>query len=250
MVRRAGIEALNDPFDLLQLFHQSAGGMHAPGRIDDQCVDAARLGRNERVVHDGRRIGAMPLRDHVSLRASAPLLELFHGSGTKRVGCCQQYRVLRLAQQMRELADRRRLAGAVDAYYEHHRGTGRRESEWHFDRLQQLHDTAGEGGMQILAAPGAQHVEQRARGIDTDIGAEQSRFELLAPLWIETSRQQASQVTLQPATTAVQSLCEPRKKPAARQLGWFSLSHQQKRRWDGGVVTQRSDYTLRARLLN
>ena len=86
-----------------------------PGGVDQHDVALARLAGGDRVEHDRRRIGAGPRADDVDAGARRPDLELLDGRGAKRVGGANQRRLARVLDQPRELADGRRLAGAVDA---------------------------------------------------------------------------------------------------------------------------------------
>ena len=89
--------------------------MQAPGGVDDDDVAAARLRRRDGVESDRRRVGA-PLRaDEVGAGALRPDLELLLGRRAVGVRRSEDDGASRLAQAVRELADRRRLAGAVDS---------------------------------------------------------------------------------------------------------------------------------------
>jgi len=97
-----------------QLLHQVRLRVQAAGRIHDDDVAPAGLRRRDRVEGHGGRVGATLRAHEVGARALGPDLELLFGGGAKRVRGGQHDRASRLPEAMRELADRRRLAGAVD----------------------------------------------------------------------------------------------------------------------------------------
>src|SRR6185295_340101 len=101
--------------DLRQLLHQVRLRVEAAGRVDDGDVLAARGRRFDRVVGDRGRVAPALGADEVRVGALRPDLELLLRSGAKRVRRGDDHGAAVLVQVVRELADRRRLAGAVDA---------------------------------------------------------------------------------------------------------------------------------------
>ena len=93
--------------------------MQPAGGVDDDDVAAVAARALDRVVGDGRRVAAALSLDELRAGALGPDAELLLGRGAERVGRGDDDRVAVLAQAVRELADRRRLAGAVDADDEH-----------------------------------------------------------------------------------------------------------------------------------
>ncbi len=89
--------------------------MQPAGGVDEHDVALARLARRERVEHDRRRIRAGPRPDDVDAGAGRPDLQLLDRRGAERVGGADQRRLAGVLEQPRQLADGRRLAGAVDA---------------------------------------------------------------------------------------------------------------------------------------
>ena len=117
--------------------------MQAAGGVDDHDVVPARARRLDCVVCNGRGIGAARRADEVGTRALGPDLELLLRRRAERVRRADEHRAAVLAELLRELADRRRLAGSVDADDEDHARAGveredRRAAE---ERL----DLVGEG---------------------------------------------------------------------------------------------------------
>ena len=78
------------------------------------------FGGGEAVEDDGRRIGAFFVAHDLGARALRPDRQLLGGCGAKRVAGDEHDRMPALALLRGELADRRRLAGAVDADDQHH----------------------------------------------------------------------------------------------------------------------------------
>ena len=76
---------------------------------------SARASRDQRVVDDGRGVGAGILRDDGHSRAFAPRLKLLDCRCAESVGGREQHAMASRLQAVRELADRCRLAGAVHA---------------------------------------------------------------------------------------------------------------------------------------
>ena len=112
---RAGQALVDDPADLRQLVHEVRLRVEAAGGVGDDEVRAARDGRVERVVDDGAGVGAGRVGDDLARRPGRPR----SGAGrSPRRGTCRPPRAARPAfgrVARGELADRRRLAGAVHA---------------------------------------------------------------------------------------------------------------------------------------
>ena len=105
--------------DLLELRHQVDARVQAAGGVDEDDVAAARLARGDRVEHDRGRIGAALRADEIHAGARRPDLQLLDRRGAERVGRADERRQPRVLDHPRQLADRRRLAGAVDADDQH-----------------------------------------------------------------------------------------------------------------------------------
>ena len=107
--------ALDHAAHLRELLHQVRLRVQAAGGVDDRDVLAARAGGLDGVVGDRGRVGSLRRADEVGLRAVGPDLELLLGRGAPGVGGAEEDGAVVLAQLLRQLPDRRRLAGAVDA---------------------------------------------------------------------------------------------------------------------------------------
>jgi hypothetical protein len=81
-----------------------------------------REGGFHRVERDGRRIRALVLADEADADALRPQSELLGRRGSEGVARCEDDGAV-LLQTVRDLRDRRGLAGAVDPRDEHHRRT-------------------------------------------------------------------------------------------------------------------------------
>ena len=163
---------------LRQLLHEVRLRVEAPGRVDDHHVPSARLRRLDRVERDRGGIRSADGADEVRLGARRPDLELLLRGGAERVGGAEDDAQPVLAELRGELADRRRLARAVDADDEDHgrrRGhvQGRGLAEHRRDLLRQRLAEVAE-----LAAR-LQPLDQLGRRRDADVGGDQR---LLQPL--------------------------------------------------------------------
>ena len=114
-MRSVGAEALRRAPHLRQLVHQAALRVQAAGGVDDDVVGVARFGRLQRVEEHGRGIAARLVLDDFGSGAIAPDFQLLDGGGAKGIGSGQQNGLALRPQQMRQLADRGGLAGAVHA---------------------------------------------------------------------------------------------------------------------------------------
>ena len=119
-LRRARHLARGDAPDLVELVHQVHARVQAAGGVDQHRIAPLRLAGRDRVEHDGRGIGAFARAHDVDAGAVRPDFELLDRRGAKRVGGADQRLSPSRLQQIRQLADRRRLAGAVDADDQHH----------------------------------------------------------------------------------------------------------------------------------
>ena len=115
LVWRAFEPVLDDTSDLRQLFHQVHLRVQAAGGVDDDDVPAARRSGFDGVVGDRRRVSSALRADEIGLRPAGPDLELLLGRRAERVRGRDDHRAAVFVQVVRELPDRRRLAGAVDS---------------------------------------------------------------------------------------------------------------------------------------
>ena len=112
----APAQALRDhAAHLGELLHQVLLGVQAARGVDDHDAAPARDAGADGVERDGGGIRAAGGADEVGLRALGPGLELLGRGRAERVGGADHDARTRLVQLVGELADRGRLAGAVDA---------------------------------------------------------------------------------------------------------------------------------------
>jgi hypothetical protein len=125
------VDALGDHIpDLRQLAHQVLLRVQSSGRIDDQHIDAARLGRFARVIRDRRRVGAGLVLHDLDAIALGPDRKLLHRRGAEGVAGAQHDLLVHLVlQQPRELCNGRGLARAVDSGDEDYRRPGARRQQ-------------------------------------------------------------------------------------------------------------------------
>jgi hypothetical protein len=95
--------------------------VQAAGGVDDDDVAAVAPGALDRVVGDGCRVSPALALDELGVGALGPDAELLLCCGAERVCRGHDDGVTVLAEAVGELADRGRLAGAVDADHEDHR---------------------------------------------------------------------------------------------------------------------------------
>ena len=121
LVRRALELAGDHAPHLGQLGHQVVLGVQAPGGVDDHHVDARWRAPARRLEGDRAGIGALRAGDDLAARALAPTPP---AARSPRRETCRPRRAARCARARcavpGELADRRRLAGAVDADHQDH----------------------------------------------------------------------------------------------------------------------------------
>src|SRR3954453_17452522 len=117
LVRRAGQLLVDDPADLAQLGHERVLRVQAPGGVDDDDVDAHLAPAADRLERHRAWVGALAVGlDDLAARALGPAGQLLDRRGAEPVGRAEQDRLAELALQVpRQLADRGRLARAVDA---------------------------------------------------------------------------------------------------------------------------------------
>ena len=175
------------------------------------------------VEGDGRRIRAAGRAHEVGLRALGPGLELLGRGGAERVGGADHDARAGLVQLVGELADRRRLAGAVDAHDEDHGGLGAQVERAALERLRQpLGDDALQLVAQLLggvqAARGGLGLE-RLHDLDrrghAHVGRDQELLEALPDAVVVGIEGELVQPLRERAAGAAQVLAQAREKAAA-----------------------------------
>ncbi len=106
--------------NLVQFAHQVGARVQPAGGVDENRVAAARPARLNRVEHDRRRIRSLFRADDIHVRALGPDRELLDRGRAERVSGAHKGLLTRSFEEIRQLADGRRLAGAVDADNQRH----------------------------------------------------------------------------------------------------------------------------------
>ena len=163
---------VDDAADLGQLVHEVRLGVEAAGGVGDQDVGVAGDGGVEGVEHHRGRVSVGRMGHDLRVRALSPDPQLVDGGGAERVGRRKNDSPSLGTLAGGQLADRRGLAGAVDADDEHDGGRtlgGR-------DGLPVLRVADGEQprefgadgllGRDVPALAGALHEIHRQRGPD------------------------------------------------------------------------------------
>src|SRR6266581_7244882 len=112
-----------DALDLLHLVHQVLVRLHAARGVDQDDVPPARPRVLDRVEGDRRGIGACVVFDQLEADRLGVLLKLLDRPRPERIRRGDDTRVAFLHDVVRELRDRRRLAGPVHADEHHDEGT-------------------------------------------------------------------------------------------------------------------------------
>src|SRR5690606_5010487 len=113
-VRRGGIQLAQHTHDLLELVHQALLVLQATRGIDQEHITARFPCRLERIEGEACGIRSDLVRDYWRARALAPDLELVDGCGAEGIARGHHDRAAGALELLRKLADRRRLAGAID----------------------------------------------------------------------------------------------------------------------------------------
>ena len=123
--------------------------MEPSGRVADNDVRAARLGRRDGVKDDRRRVCALVLPDDIHMCALRPDLELIRRRRAERVRRAEEYLLALTAALICDLADGRGLANAVDADHQHH-GRPRIEPQRRITDVQHLREDLTQAGAGVL----------------------------------------------------------------------------------------------------
>ncbi len=122
--------------------------MQAPRRVDEHQVAAELVGLVEHVVAHARGVGAAVALDHGNAGAPAPDVQLLDGGGAEGVCAADHHVLARMGLGARDLADRRGLAGAVDADEQHAARGPVEDVALGLD--EELAESLGEGGAQLI----------------------------------------------------------------------------------------------------
>ncbi len=178
LVRRTLQLPFDDAPHLRQLLHQVRLGVQTPRGVDDDDVAPVACRPLDRLVGD--RCGVRPAlgADERRVGALRPDLQLLFGGRAKRVCSAQDDRMAVLAQPLGQLADRRRLAGAVDADDEQDARVGVHVERRRF--AEQIRDLFRQGGGEVGdVLPPFEPLHERGRRGYAHVGTNQSLFETL-----------------------------------------------------------------------
>jgi hypothetical protein len=148
-------------------------------------VDPLGARRVDRVEDDRGRV-ALLLRDHGHVVAPAPFGELLDGGRAEGVARGEQHRLALRLEELRELGDRRGLAGAVHAREQDHEGFRGEHGQRLLERGEERHERGLELALELrpvleplVALRAAQALDQRGGGGDAHVRLDQLRLELL-----------------------------------------------------------------------
>ncbi len=200
--------------DFCQFVHQALLVLQPSGRVRQQHVDAARPRRLPRVENHRGGICSALLRDDRHLVALPPGLQLFDRGGAERIAGGQHDRQSLVLESLRQLADRRGLAGTVDADHQDHEGPVLRiDVERLLDGRQDIDERAAQATtqrvevLQLLACQALlQVLDDARRRVDADVGHDEHRFEIFERVLVDlATRGQVREVVGQPAVAPVDS---------------------------------------------
>ena len=137
--------------DLRQFIHQRGLVVQPPGGVDQQHIRTRRRRLRQRIECQTRRVRVRLAGDHGRARPFAPDLQLLHRRRAERVAR-GHHRVLALFPVvLGQLADRRRLAGAIHPHHQHDVRLARRvQHQRQCHGLQDFRDFLGQGVLDLL----------------------------------------------------------------------------------------------------
>ena len=191
-MRGTGDFTADDAVDFLELLHEVRLRLQAAGRVDNQHVDLARHGGFDGVKGHGSRIGTFFVLDDRHARALAPDLELVDGSGAEGIGGSEQHGFALPFVIRRELADGRRLAGAVDADDEQHRRAVFRDARLVLARREDFDNLLLQERLEVFRCVDFLFLDALAHGchelirrLDADVGHDERFLKLIEQVVID-----------------------------------------------------------------
>ena len=192
VVRGGRILLLQDAQNLDKLGHQLCLVLQPAGGVDQEHVGAGFFRFFKRFEGEAGGVGAGRPGDDRNAHALAPDLELLDGRGAEGIAGAEHYALCFGGEASRELADRRGLAGTVDA--NDHDDVGRAcavDPQRLRDRREHLLDLGGKDGADLLGADflvkplARQRLDHVARGVDAEVGFEKQFLKLLKRFRVE-----------------------------------------------------------------
>src|SRR6478672_5274766 len=196
---------LDDALDLAELVHEADLVVEAAGGVDDDDVDLLLDACLDGVERHRGRVGTVLVGPHGGdPDTSAPRLELVGRRSAEGVGRTEEDLAVLGHEDAGELADGRRLAGAVDAHDEDDGGpvadAAARDATVHvgLDECEQvLAEPAADGGLvggAVDLDPGAQRVDELHGRLDAEVRGDEGVLDLLPRLLVElAAREQGEQ---------------------------------------------------------
>ena len=212
-----------------QLGHQVVLGVQAAGGVDDDHVGALAHAGGDGVVGDRAGVGVLrrPCTKSTPAR-SRPHLELLDGGGAEGVGRAEHDLVPELlAQVPGELADRRRLAGAVDADHQQHRRPrragrcGRRPATGRSSASSSVSRAVSASPPITLAALGLllELLDDLGGRPRADVGVDQRLLEALPRLLVELAANSVAWISAVSASRVLRMFSRRRRKNPRRRSG-------------------------------
>ena len=191
-MRRLGVDLPHHPDDLFQLAHQLGAILQSPRGVHQYNVDAKLAGFGQRVEGEPGRVGALVALDEGGKGTPRPDAQLLDRRGAEGVARGEQDRLPLGPELGRELADRRRLAGAVDSDDE--------DNEWALIRFDR--ERASDGGERpldlgredpldlvgidpALVAPAGDGLADARRRAETEVGLDENVLEIVERSGVE-----------------------------------------------------------------
>jgi hypothetical protein len=181
--------------------------------------------RQDGIEDDGRRI-ALVLRDHRHVVALPPSFQLLAGGSAEGVAGGEQHALAVALEILGQLADRGRLAGAIDAGDHDHERFVATDIERLLERLQGRAEDTGERpldalrGIEPFELGGDLQIVEQARGcLDPDVAGEQQGFEFLEKLVVDLAAREDGLELAAPLGTRLGKALEQALAPLGRGSG-------------------------------
>ena len=191
-VRGFRVDLPHDADDLFELAHELGPVLQPAGRVHHHHVGVELARAGQRVEGKPGGVGALLALDEVGRRAARPDAQLLDRGGAERVAGGEHDRLALAPELGRELADGRRLAGAVDADDEDDEGTlARVDHERTGDGSERALDFRGEDGLHrlgreaLLVAPAPDRLANPRRRLEAEIGLDQDVLEIVERVRVE-----------------------------------------------------------------